>query len=155
MSKSAPNPSSRILITDSPSVIQQKINRAVTDSDRSLSWDPVERRGVANLLGILAACTEGTAAEMAKQEKTTSYDEQMSTLSDTLNGRGINSHAALKAEVAEAVITRLGGIREEFERLRSDQGYLRDVARMGRDRARVIAQDTMGEVRERVGLGSL
>lgn len=157
MSKSAPNPASRILITDTPEAINKKIRGAVTDSERSLSWDPEGRRGVGNLLGILGACRESSVARGLEEGGGTnlSYDEEMSILSQRLSSEGISSHSQLKALVADAVISKLSGIREEYERLRGDEGYLAEVAREGRERARGIARRTMGEVRRRVGLDAI
>lgn len=138
MSKSAPNPSSRILITDPPETIAKRIRGAVTDSDRSITYDPENRRGVANLLTIMAAC-QG--------------DADPRQLADNLSG--LSGHAELKAMVAEAVVEKLRGIREEYLRLKEDVGYLREVAAQGRQEAQQVASRTMEEVRRKVGLSTL
>ncbi len=56
MSKSAPNPGSRINLLDDPKTIKQKIGRATTDSLRLVTFDP-ERPGITNLLGIYQSLT--------------------------------------------------------------------------------------------------
>src|SRR5260370_40865401 len=56
MSKSAPNPGSRINLLDDPKTIKQKIGRATTDSLRLVTFDP-ERPGTTNLLGSFHAPT--------------------------------------------------------------------------------------------------
>merc|ERR1711939_99457 len=52
MSKSDPNPKSRILLTDSNEVIRSKIKSAMTDSFDGISYEPERRPGVSNLLDI-------------------------------------------------------------------------------------------------------
>jgi len=152
MSKSAPNPNSRILITDPPEVISKKIRGAVTDSERSLSWEPEGRRGVSNLLRILDACDpESTAVTTT----TNDYDAHMSTLAARLSSQGIASHAQLKSIVADAVVEKLRGIREEYLRIRQDRAYLSSVAEEGRVRAGELARRTMVEVRKKVGMSPI
>lgn len=151
MSKSAPNPNSRILITDAPETISKKIRGAVTDSERSLSWDPEGRRGVSNLLRILDACGSPVPTTTTVPA-TDSYDAHMSDLAVRLSREGISSHAQLKSIVAESVIEKLRGIREEYLRIREDRAYLSLVAEEGRTRAGELARRTMVEVRKKVGL---
>ncbi|KAJ9125511.1 hypothetical protein QFC22_000472 [Naganishia vaughanmartiniae] len=155
MSKSAPNPASRILITDTPEQIRKKIRGAVTDNDRSVTFDPIERKGIANLLSILSACQSdllcGDTARSLNAEEALHPD----LLAAQLTAEGISGHAQLKSIVADAVITKLQPIREEYARLKEDVVYLRQVAAIGREEARSMAGKTMEEVRKRVGLDSI
>jgi tryptophanyl-tRNA synthetase len=155
MSKSAPNPNSRILITDPPEVIVKKIRGAVTDSERTLSWDPEERRGVSNLLRILDACRPGPSSTSAEHTHTEDDHIRMSHLTSRLSTEGISSHAQLKSIVSESVIEKLQGIREEYLRIRGDEAYLSSVAKEGRERAGELARRTMVEVRKKVGLSPI
>lgn len=155
MSKSAPNPASRILVTDTPEQIRKKIKGAVTDTDRSVTFDPAERRGVANLLSILSACQGRSPVASNTVEVATQEDVHPEVLAARLTAQGISGHAQLKAIVADAVIEKLAPIREEYMRLREDVSYLREVAALGRDEARSAAARTMEEVRKRVGLDSI
>ncbi|THU92997.1 tryptophanyl-tRNA synthetase [Dendrothele bispora CBS 962.96] len=133
MSKSSPDPTSRILFTDSPSEITSKIRVAVTDSIAGITYDPVHRPGTANLLTILAACTGEDVHQVTKR----------------FEGK---NHGALKSEVTEAVQEMLRGPREEYERLKEQKDYLLKVAKEGAERAGEKAEVTMREVRQRVGL---
>ncbi|KIK64980.1 hypothetical protein GYMLUDRAFT_82971 [Collybiopsis luxurians FD-317 M1] len=134
MSKSSPDAQSRILLTDSAAVITSKIKSAITDSISGISWDPVGRPGTANLLSILAACNG---------------DEDVAETALRYQGK---NHGALKKDVTEAVEEMLKGPREEFEKLKKEKEYLRQVAREGAEQARAKSEITMREVRERVGL---
>lgn len=53
-SKSDPNDKSRITLRDSPNAILKKIKRAITDFTSEVTYDPDNRPGVANLVGIHA-----------------------------------------------------------------------------------------------------
>ncbi|KAH8100299.1 tryptophanyl-tRNA synthetase [Cristinia sonorae] len=133
MSKSAPDVQSRILLTDTAAQIKSKIRGAVTDSISGITYDPVSRPGAANLLTILAACTNEEPTEVAKR-----YANK--------------GHGDLKADVVDAVENLLRKPRAEFERLRSEDAYLSEVAREGASKARARSEVTMQEIRKRVGL---
>ena len=133
MSKSSPDLSSRILLTDTDQEIQKKIRGAVTDSTMGITYDPINRAGTSNLLTILAACTGRDVAELVQQ-----YEGK--------------SHGHLKADVAAAVSEFMRLPRAEFERLRAETGYLTQVAREGAAKAKELSEETMREVRSLVGL---
>jgi tryptophanyl-tRNA synthetase len=133
MSKSAIDPNSRILLTDSHETIIKRIRGAVTDSISGITFDPVERPGTSNLLTILSACTGDAPATLAER-----YAE--------------SNHGALKKDVVEAVEEALRKPRAEFARLREEKAFLAQVARDGAEKAREHSDRTMSEVRRRVGL---
>nr|XP_057938815.1 tryptophan--tRNA ligase, mitochondrial [Doryrhamphus excisus] len=132
MSKSDPQAMAAIGITDSPDDIALKIRRAVTDFTSEVTYDPVARPGVSNLVTIHAA-----AAGIGVDEAVT-------------RAAGADT-AAYKAMVAEAVIQRLAPIREEVLRLREERPHLEAVLDAGRRRARRLATPTLQEVRRRLG----
>ncbi|KAL7423013.1 Tryptophan--tRNA ligase, mitochondrial [Cryptotrichosporon argae] len=136
MSKSAPNPASRISITDAPSMIRQKLRGAVTDSLPGVSYDPVTRPGVANLLSIWSALDGREPGALAAEAE----------------GWGMGR---LKDAVADVVVAALEGVRSEYERISKDDAYLSAVAAQGRARAREKAAETMDEVRRVVGLAEI
>ncbi|EIW85642.1 tryptophanyl-tRNA synthetase [Coniophora puteana RWD-64-598 SS2] len=133
MSKSAPDTSSRILLTDSPFQISKKLKRAVTDSIRGITYDPVARPGTSNLLTILAACLDKDVHEVA-----VAYASK--------------GHGELKSDVADAVESVFKGPRKEFERIRGEKAYLEEVARKGAERARERSGRVIKEVRQALGL---
>src|ERR1700712_5127375 len=53
MSKSDVNPKSRIMIMDSRESIHRKIKAAVTDSEEGVSYNPLKRPEVANLVNMM------------------------------------------------------------------------------------------------------
>ena len=134
MSKSSPDLSSRILLTDTAAQIKSKIRGAVTDSIKGITYDPVNRPGTSNLLTILAASTEEDVREVARRYTT-------------------KGHGDLKFDVADAIEEMLKVPRGELERLRDDRGYLESVANDGAARARERSRTTLCIVRKLVGLG--
>ena len=133
MSKSSPDVQSRILLTDEFAQIQSKIRSAVTDSQLGITFDPVNRPGVSNLVTILAVCADKSPEEVAEW-----YTSE--------------GHARLKADTAEAVESLLRRPREELKRLKAEATYLERIAKDGAARAREISEATVTLVRTQIGL---
>ena len=53
MSKSDPNQNGTLYIVDEPNVLAKKIMSAVTDSGGEVRFDPANKAGVSNLMGIM------------------------------------------------------------------------------------------------------
>lgn len=137
MSKSSNDARSRISITDSPDEINQKLISALTDCDNSVSYDPVNRPGVSNLLEILSIFDES--------------GREPAQLAESLSGHNLKQ---LKERVSESVVMGLNGIRERYiDLLSADEGkYLDFVEAEGARKARENAAETMAIVREATGL---
>ena len=133
MSKSSPDLSSRILMTDNLDQIRSKIRVAVTDSIQGITYDPVNRPGTSNLLTILAACTGEDTLEVAQR-----YTSK--------------NHGDLKRDTIEAIEEMMKGPRSEFEKIRGETAFLAQVAREGAEKAKERSEVTMREVRKRIGL---
>ncbi|GKT43780.1 tuberculostearic acid methyltransferase UfaA1 [Colletotrichum spaethianum] len=137
MSKSAADPRSRILITDTPEEIHKKIMSARTDSSNHVSYDPNNRPGVSNLVEILSI-----------------FDAQGRSpfhLAETFSQTSLKN---FKQTVSAAVVQGLEGFRERyFHFLSADEGkYLDAVEAQGANKARLSAEETMAIVREATGL---
>ncbi|CAD6930118.1 unnamed protein product [Tilletia controversa] len=149
MSKSAPDANSRVMLTDTPDQIAAKLKRAVTDGEARLSYDPEARPAVSNLLLILSTLRNRQSSRLEGQAEITPAQ-----VAEELNERHGGSASALKSAVTEAVIESLAPVQRELVRLQADRGYLIEVERKGRDKARERAARTMDEVRKVVGQGS-
>jgi tryptophanyl-tRNA synthetase len=57
-----------------------------------------------------------------------------------------------KEAVVHAVEACISPIRAEFQKIRSDESYIRQVTRDGAVRARQIAANTISEVKAKIGL---
>jgi tryptophanyl-tRNA synthetase len=132
MSKSDTNVSSRILMNDSDDQIALKIKKSTTDNKLGISWDPVERPGITNLLNILSCIVNEEAEALAHKYET-------------------YSNRQLKELVSDEVVSLIRPIRQEMERI--DKEVDVDlILKSGESRAREIAENTMKEVRTIVGL---
>jgi tryptophanyl-tRNA synthetase len=132
MSKSAATDAGLINLLDDPKVSAKKIRSAVTDSEREIRFDAQAKPGVSNLLSIQAAVT-GTPIE---------------ALVDGYAGRG---YGDLKSETAEAVIAYVTPIRARVDELLDDPTDLQAILAKGADRAREVAEKTLGRVYDRLG----
>ncbi|KAK0053595.1 tryptophan--tRNA ligase mitochondrial-like isoform X1 [Biomphalaria pfeifferi] len=135
MSKSEPNDKSRIDLTDSPDVIKMKVKKAVTDFTSQISYDPDNRPGVSNLIDIHMALTDLSHDEVVEESFLQAEDTSL-----------------YKERLAEVIIEKLSPIRKEILRLQADKGYLLDVLRKGSEKASTIAENTIKDVRQYVGL---
>ncbi len=132
MSKSAPETAAGVIrMLDPPDLIRRKVSRAMTDSEASVRFDPGSKPGVSNLLDILAACTGGSPAELA---------------------RGYASYGELKRDTADAVVSTLGPVQRRYTELVADPGYVSDVLRDGAARATGRAADVLQRARRAIGL---
>ncbi|XP_060057781.1 tryptophan--tRNA ligase, mitochondrial isoform X3 [Erinaceus europaeus] len=132
MSKSDPNKMATISITDSPEEIVKKFRKAVTDFTSEVTYDPVGRPGVSNMLAIHAAVTGLTVEEVVRRSV------------------GIDT-AHYKLLVAEAVIEKLAPIKRELEKLKQNKDYLEKVLQAGSAKAKELAYPVCQEVKKLVG----
>lgn len=136
MSKSAVNPKSRILITDTPEQISKKIMGAKTDDINCPSFDPVERPGVSNLLSLLSH-----------------FDPQGRTAAELGNVHASLDIRSFKGVVADAVSNAIGHIGIKYQEILQRDGgkYVDHVERQGGTKARASANETMALVKEAIG----
>ena len=133
MSKSDPDTKSCIYINDSPKDIQEKCKKAVTDFTHEITYDPVNRPGVANLISIHSAITGISPEEICVDCKNMNKSQY-------------------KDHLAQTIINHLAPIREHSEYLMNNKDSLESMLKVGEDAARKIAIETMNEVSNLVGL---
>jgi tryptophanyl-tRNA synthetase len=126
MGKSARN---AVFIRDDEAATAAVLKKAVTDSERQITYDPVNRPTVANLL-LLGALAAGTTPEAVAEEV------------------GAGGSAKLKAYVTEAVNEHFRPIRARRAELAADPQIVRDVLARGNEIARDTARRTLREVHE-------
>ena len=133
MSKSGSSPGGIVELLDLPSVSAKKIRSAVTDSETTIRFDPEEKPGVSNLLTIYAALT----------------GDDVDTLVDKYAGKG---YGDLKKDLADVVVEFVTPYRDRTLELVDNPGYLDEVLLEGSARAGELAERTLADVYERVGL---
>jgi len=134
MSKSDTNEKSRILITDDAETITKKVNKAITDSEDSITFDPENRPGLANLLQMLFYAEGGAD----------SLKELAGELKDV-------SKKAVKERLGKAVTDMLGPIREKYGEIVENDKLLSEVAEQGAIKATKSADATMSLVKDAIG----
>lgn len=132
MSKSDISDQSRINLTDENDVIEKKIKKAKSDSVEGVSYDPETRPEVANFVNIYSEITGAKKEEVVRQFANSNFSE-------------------VKKALAEVLVEQLSPIRNEFQRLRNDRGYLEQILKQGIDQARQKAATQMSKVRKIVG----
>ncbi|MFH0852981.1 MAG: tryptophan--tRNA ligase [bacterium] len=133
MSKSL-GPKNYISLSDLPEVIEDKVSKAVTEmgGGNKNEMSP----GVQNLLLLLN--------EFGQPKLVKRYSEQYKT--------GKIRYLDLKNDLAEAIIKGLKPFHDRREKLAKDKKAVWKVLNDGAEKARPIAQKTLREVKERMGL---
>jgi tryptophanyl-tRNA synthetase len=134
MSTTSESGQGTVYVLDEAKAIEKKIKSAVTDSGSEVKSSP-EKPGVSNLIEILAAVRGSQPAAVEAEFAQARYGE-------------------FKAAVAAAVVDYLTPVRERYERLRADEAALEAVLADGARRARAIAERTLVDVRECMGVGA-
>jgi len=133
MSKSAASPNGLIELLDDPKVIAKRIRSAVTDTEREIRFDPVNKAGISNLLTIYSALTGRSIPE----------------LEASFEGRG---YGDLKVELAGVVVDWVTPYQERVHGYLADPASLDEILAAGADKARDIAAVTLDRLYERTGL---
>jgi tryptophanyl-tRNA synthetase len=135
MSKSDPSDLSRINLTDTADDIAKKIRKAKTDPEAlpSETAGLAERPEANNLVGIYAALADTTKEAV-------------------LNEFGGQQFSSFKPALADLAVTKLSPIAEEMRRLMTDTAHIDSVLANGAERASVLAEKTLADVKRIVGL---
>lgn len=133
MSKSDNQEMSCIHLTDPPDKIIKKVQKAVTDCDSAVYFDPEVRPGVSNLISIYAAISGS------------SHDE----IRCEFEGK---ETVDFKRSLGELLVESLNPIREEVEKLERDPSYVDTVLQKGAEKASQIALENLALVKKSIGI---
>lgn len=133
MSKSDPIEKACIFLLDDLNIIKKKIASAVTDSDGTIKYDPINKPGISNLLTIMSCATNKSV--------------------ETLEHEFINSgYGDFKKAVGEAVCNMLEPIQKRYnELINSDE--IDKVLDAGKEKAMYLANKTLRKVKRKMGIG--
>ena len=135
MSKSEESDYSRINLKDSADEINKKIKKAKSDSEtipdnlKSLEKKPE----ALNLLTIYAEISK------VKLEK----------VLDEMAGK---EYSLLKTKLAEVLIAEITPVGKEIQKLLKEKSYLKNILKKGTEKANIIAEENLKNIREKVGL---
>lgn len=112
---------------------EKLVKKSKTDSERFITFDKEKRPGVSALLTTAALCTGRDEVEIAAEI-------------------GNDGCGALKKYVIQSVNEYLAPIRERRRGYEQDLDYIKDVLHEGNRRANQIAEQTLAEVCEAMGM---
>ncbi|UZE93259.1 MAG: tryptophan--tRNA ligase [Candidatus Nealsonbacteria bacterium] len=127
------NPKGCIDLFEEPKEIRKKIMSAVTDPGRKITYDLKKKPGISNLLTIYSLFSGKSIKELEKKFK----------------GKG---YAEFKKSLARLLINSLEPFRQKRKELLAREVYIREILKQGQKKAEVIAQFTMQEVKQKMGL---
>ena len=134
MSKSDVSHASRINMTDDVDTIAKKIRKALTDAE-PLPTEVAglkDRPGASNLVGIYAALSDTTSAQVLTE----------------FGGKGFGD---FKPALADLAVDKLSQIQDEMRRLMAAPDHVDAIIKTGAQKARTIAEPILREIREKVG----
>ncbi len=135
MSKSEESDYSRINLKDSADEINKKIKKAKSDSDQIPdNLKDLEKKPEAlNLINIFS--------EISKK-----------SLEKTLIDMSGKEYSYLKTKLTELVINEITPVGKEIKKLLAEKAYLKNVLKKGKEKANIIAEENLKNIREKVGL---
>ncbi|KAM9954450.1 hypothetical protein ACTFIW_003992 [Dictyostelium discoideum] len=133
MSKSDPSEISRISLTDTDDQIKLKIKKSKTDTIIGITYDPINRPDISNLLSI-ASETSGI-----------SITDLQSEFKD-------KSNAIFKEFLSNSIIKNISPIREKINYYQSNPKLVRDILLQGSEKANKIANKNLNIIKDIVGL---
>ena len=126
MSKSRHN---TIMLSATAEETAALIKKAKTDSERYITYDPVNRPAVSNLINLIALASGATPEAIAQDI-------------------GADGAGQLKAMLTETLNESLRPLRARRKKLESNMDYVRAVLLSGVKQARLVAEQTLMEVRQ-------
>lgn len=136
MSKSDPDVKSCVFLSDSPKKMTEKIKKAVTDFTSEVTFDPESRPGVSNLINLHSLITGLSPSEICDK------------YNDIDTGK-------YKLKVAESLVEHLHPISLKMQEYNQNPEYIDSVLKEGTEKATLIAERTLSEVKERMGFLNL
>src|SRR3989338_6203592 len=128
-------PKSYISLFDTEEELEKKIMSAQTDSGKGVIYNVTKKPGISNLLTIYSLLTGKTIESIEKEFKSKGYGD-------------------FKKSLANVVVEKLEPFRRKQKELSLREVYVQELLKQGAARALTIAQETMREVKEKMGLAS-
>ena len=126
-------------LNDSPALIREKIKKAVTDSGKEIKYNLKNKPAISNLLIIYHLFSNKSIPDIEKKYQ----------------GKGpaqAGRYAQFKKDLAEVIIKGLKPFQEKRKKLEKNPQLVKRILAEGNKKAQKIAQETMKEVKEKMGL---
>ena len=135
MSKSEESEHSRINLKDTADEINKKIKKAKSDSE-PIPGDIKLLENKPEALNLLTIYSEVSKNKLEKVIAEMSGKE----------------YSFLKKKLAEALISEITPVGKEIQKLLKDKPYLKNILKKGSEKANIIAEENLKNIREKVGL---
>ena len=123
-----------VYLSDTPEIIRKKVSRAVTDGGPTTE-NQEKPEAIQNLFDLM---------------EIVSSTDTLTHFNDLYNKMGIR-YGDFKKQLAEDMIIATNPVRDRILAIENDHVYLQKVAKLGAEKARASAQQTIKEVREFIG----
>ena len=135
MSKSEESAYSRINLKDTADEINKKIKKAKSDSD-TIPEDKKLLENKPEALNLLTIYSELTKNSLEK-------------IISEMAGK---EYSFLKTNLTEVIINEITPVGKEIEKLMKDKSHLKNILKKGSEKAYIIAEENLKNIREKVGL---
>ena len=135
MSKSEESDYSRINLKDTADEINKKIKKAKSDSD-SIPGEIKSLENKPEALNLLTIYSEFTKNSLEK-------------IISEMAGK---EYSFLKTKLAEVLINEITPVGKEIQKLLKDKSHLKNILKKGTEKANIIAEENLKNIREKVGL---
>lgn len=132
MSKSNPNPLSKICVLDSPEQIKKSLMKSTTDSEGNVRYDFENKPGVSNLLEIHHLLS----------------GLSIPALEERYNGAG---YGQFKKDLVEVTVEALRPVQERYHQI-TQSGEIDDILKAGAEKARHYADGVVRRVKDKLGM---
>ena len=135
MSKSEESDYSRINLKDSADEINKKIKKAKSDSD-SIPGELKLLENKPEALNLITIYSELTKKSLEK----------------TISEMAGKEYSFLKTKLAEVLINEITPVGKEIQKLLKDKSHLKNILKKGTEKANIIAEENLKNIREKIGL---
>ena len=122
-----------IALTDSPDEIREKIKKAVTDSEKEIKFDEKNKPAISNLITIYSLLSNKKISDIEKEFKGKSYVE-------------------FKNALTEVIVDFLQPFQRKYDEFKNNIGKVDKILEESEEKARELAQKTLTEVKQRIGV---
>lgn len=131
MSKSNPNPLSKICVLDSPEQIKKALMKATTDSEGIIRYDFENKPGVSNLLEIHSLLSGESIPELVNRYEGMGYGQ-------------------LKKDMVEVTVEALKPVQDRYHEI-TGSGEIDAILNMGAEKARAYADGVVRRTKDKLG----
>ncbi|MBI2674517.1 MAG: tryptophan--tRNA ligase [Candidatus Yanofskybacteria bacterium] len=129
-----------IFLVDTPDIIRAKTKKAVTDSDKEVKYDEKEKPAISNLLTIYHLLSQD------------SIKKQVLSIKEIENQYESKSYVDFKNDLAEVVVNFLQPFQAKRKEFEDDPKKVIQILESSEEKARQLADKTLTEVKEKMGL---